>query len=319
MNRILFAGTPDICVPLLEKLASEFDVAGVLTNCDKPQGRSKQPVASPAKETAVRLGIPVIQFDSLKSEARQAVKALGADTLVTFAFGKIFGPKFLALFPNGTFNVHPSHLPCFRGPSPVQATILSGLKRATISIQKIGLGMDEGDIFATTDFVLDGTETTQQLEKAISLKAADFVPGVLKKAFSGELEAKPQEGEASYCRMLDKSSALIDFTRTASEVHSFIRAMYPWPKAYAILGNQIVFITGVWGGFSDVANQSPLCNVKPGTVLEMRKDRGIAIACSDKAVWVTSLQLPGKKELDFRSFANGNSRFLSSVLNDTSV
>lgn len=317
MKRILFAGTPDICVPLLKALASRNLVAAVLTNCDKPQGRSKTPVPSPAKVAATELGLEVLQFDSLKTEARQAVRATGADVLVSFAFGKIFGPMFLDLFKGGTFNVHPSDLPVLRGPSPVQSAIAMGLRTQTVSVQKIGLKMDEGDIYAKKSFALTGRETTLSLEEQVALIAAEFVPDVINDALEGKIKPVVQSGQPTYCTMIDKSQAVLDFNKTASEVHAKIRAMYPWPKASATVNSGDIFITSVWGGFEDLDNEPLLENVKPGTVVGFRKDRGIGIACSDKAVWVTGLQLPGKKELDFKSFANGNSWFLKAVLNET--
>lgn len=316
MDKILFAGTPDISVPLLKALSEKFCIAAVLTNCDKPQGRSKTPVPSPVKTAALDLGLEVLQFDSLKSEAREAVKKTGANVLVSFAFGKIFGPMFLDLFPNGTFNVHPSDLPVFRGPSPIQQTIFSGLGKCVISVQQIGLKMDEGDIFAKYSFDLCGNETTLSLENTVAQKAAEFVPGVIEKALKKAIVPARQEGLASYCKMIDKADAVLDFYQSALEVHSKIRALYPWPKASASFNGQDLFLLSVWGTFEDLEQEELLDNVKPGTVIGLRKDRGIGIACKDKAVWVNALQLPGKKELDFKSFANGNSAILKAVLNE---
>lgn len=304
-NKILFAGTPDISVPLLKELAAKFDVVAVLTATDKRQGRSSALVPSPVKIAAQELGIKVLQFDSLKTEARQAVMETGADTLVSFAYGKIFGPMFLSLFTKGTFNVHPSDLPVFRGPSPIQATILSGLRKSCISVQEIGLKMDEGAIFAKIPFELDGTETDLSLNEKVAVLAAGTVANVLEKAFEQKTEPVKQEGEASYCTMIDKSMSHIDFSKSACEVHSLVRGLYPWPKAYAMAGDKQVFICGVWGGFEQLDCEMG-SNCQVGTVTEVRKDRGIGIACADKVIWVTSLQLPGKKEMDFKSFVNGN-------------
>ena len=186
LPRILFAGTPEISVPLLKALAQRFEVAGVLTSCDKSSGRSGKPVPSPVKSAALELGLPVLQFDSIRTEAREAVKKLGADTLVSFAFGRIFGPRFLELFPNGKFNVHPSDLPAFRGPAPIQFTILEGLRQATVSLQSLGLKMDEGDIWGKTAIDLDGTETTQSLSETADEEKASALPELgnkLKTAF----------------------------------------------------------------------------------------------------------------------------------------
>ena len=314
-NRILFAGTPEISVPLLRALASRFHVAGVLTSCDKPSGRSSVPVPSPVKSAALELGLPVIQFDSLRTEAREAVSSLGADTLVTFAFGRIFGPRFLALFPKGTFNVHPSALPMFRGPSPIQAAISAGLKETAISLQTVGEKMDEGDIWSCLPVILDGTENTQTLTTRVSELAASFVPDVLEDVFAGKKQPIHQQGEASYCSMIAKEDGAIDFSRPASEVHSHIRACFPWPKARTSADGKELMITSVWGTFSENEGLELLPEgTVPGTVLEYRKDRGLAVACADRAVWLSGFQLPGKKEMGHRDFMNGNRWILSAKL-----
>ena len=306
-NRILFAGTPDISVPLLRALAGRFNVVGVLTSCDKPAGRSASLVPTPVKVCAQELGIPVLQFDSLRTPAREAVSALGADTLVTFAFGKIFGPRFLALFGKGTFNVHPSALPLFRGPSPIQAAIREGLRSTAISLQVVGEKMDEGDIWACLPVALDGTETADSLTERIANLAASFVPDALGDAFDGKTQPKPQQGEATYCSMISKEDGAIDFNRPASEVHALVRACRPWPKAMAKADGRDILITSVWGGFEELDSE-PLLEegTVPGTVVGYRKDRGIAVACADKAVWLSRFQLPAKKEMGYKDFINGN-------------
>ncbi|MBR2281303.1 MAG: methionyl-tRNA formyltransferase [Spirochaetales bacterium] len=310
--RILFAGTPEIAVPLLKALSSSFNVVGVLTSCDRSVGRSSRLVPTPVKAAAAELGIPVLQFESLRTPARQAVRELRADTLVTFAFGKIFGPLFLDLFPNGRFNIHPSALPQFRGPSPIQSTILSGLDRATISLQDVGLKMDEGDIWGIHEIPLTGKESTQSLTSLVSSEAAAFVPALLRRIVSGEVTARPQEGDASYCTMITRETGTLDFNSSAMELHCRIRACYPWPKAWAKVNGTDIAITEVWGGFDDVASSEDCTDKEPGTVVAYRKDRGIGVACADKVLWLTGLQLPAKKELDYKAFVNGNQWILKS-------
>ena len=312
--RILFAGTPEIAVPLLRSLAGSFEVAGVLTSTDKSVGRSGKPVPSPVKAAAMELGLPVLQFDSLRTQAREEVAKLGADTLISFAFGKIFGPRFLDMFPNGRFNVHPSALPMFRGPSPIQFSILTGLKEATISFQNLGLKMDEGDVWGTDVFALSGTETTESLSSIVADRAASFVPALLGKIVEGSVSPVPQTGEASYCTMITRETGVLDFNRTVAELHRTVRACNPWPKAWAKVNGGDIAVTGVWGGFNDIASDPSADLPAPGTVVGMRKDRGIGVACSDGILWITSLQLPAKKDLDFKSFVNGNRWILESRL-----
>lgn len=313
MGRILFAGTPEISVPLFNALCSRFEVVGVLTACDKSIGRSKALVPSPVKAAALEKGLPVLQFESLRTEARTAVKELGADTLVTFAYGKIFGPKFLDLFPEGRFNVHPSDLPTFRGPAPIQFSILKGLPEAVISLQNIGLGMDEGEIWGKAVLPLDGTETTDSLTRHIADAAASLVPVLLEKALSCSVGPKVQEGEPSYCTMISREMGTLDFHKTVYENHCLVRACYSWPKAWAKVNGSDIAVTGVWGGFDYLSSPDPTEGVMPGTVIGMRKDRGIGVACADGILWINALQLPAKKELDFRSFVNGNQWILKAV------
>ena len=278
-NRILFAGTPEISVPLLKALCSRFQVVGVLTACDRSMGRSKALVPSPVKAAAIEMGLPVLQFETLRTEARSAVRETGADTLVTFAYGKIFGPRFLELFPAGRFNVHPSALPMFRGPAPIQFSILNGLGEATISLQNLGLGMDEGELWGKTVLALDGTETTDSLTPRIAQEAASFVPPLLEKAFAGSIEPISQSGEASYCTMISRETGVLDFNKTVRENHCLVRACYSWPKAWAKADGNDIAITGVWGGFDYISSPDSADGAKSGTVVGMRKDRGIGIAC----------------------------------------
>jgi len=302
--KILFAGTPSIAVPLLQEISSRFEVCAVLTSPDRPSGRSGRPQPSPVKAKALELKLPVLQFETLKTDARNAVAATGANTLVTFAFGKIFGPRFLALFDRA-FNIHPSALPLLRGPSPIQGQILGCFRTGAITLQSLSEKMDQGDIWAVDGFELDGTETTQSLTHFVALRASSFVPDALSDIVSGRLQPRPQEGQATYCTMIDAQSAYLNFGKRACEVHATVRAMYPKPKAWTLWSGQKVMITSVWGGFDSIKpfeGQKPEC----GSVVGFDRSRGIGVVCSDAVIWINGLQLPAKKELDHVSFVNGN-------------
>lgn len=312
--KILFAGTPDIAVPLLKEIAKKYNVVGVLTNEDKPGSRGKNLIPTPVKVAALNLGIPVFQFSTLKTEARKELKKLGAEVLISFAYGRIFGPKFLAMFPKAKLNVHPSILPSFRGPSPIQGAIIEGVRQTGISVQEIDLKMDEGRICALETFSLFGKETTSELTDFVSSKVPSIVIPVLDKLEEETIEFLPQKGIPSYTNIVNKEDGKIDFNKSALEIHSLIRGMYPWPKAYAIYKGQKLFLTSVWGGFDDIEKEERLINISPGKVICYNKKKGIAIACKDCPVWVTGFQVPTKKELDYKSFINGNRDILESTL-----
>lgn len=302
--KILFAGTPDIAVPTLEALAARFEVVGVLTGLDKPQGRKKILVAPPVKQAALRLGLPVVQFDHLGSEARGAVSALGADTLVCFAFGKFFGPKFLGMF-SLALNIHPSLLPELRGPSPIQGAILGGMTESGISIQKLAKEMDSGDLCAQMRFPLDGTETDGSLTEKVSRLAPAFVVDALSKP----LVFTPQSGEPTFCRMLGHEDGIISWNRPAREISAQIRALYPWPKAQTTFQKGVLYVTGTSGYEDGVEGPA-------GMVLRKDKKRGIAVQTGEGILWVSRLQKQQKNEMDALAFLNGNQGILGSVLGE---
>jgi len=305
--RILFAGTAEIGVKTLLELSKTFEIGLVLTNPDKPQGRSKKLIPSPIKTEALKLNLPILQPEKLRGEVLKEVASYNCDTLVCFAYGKIFGPKFLSLFKGGCYNIHPSRLPQYRGSSPIQYAILNNLEKTAITIQKLGLDVDSGDILSTIDVVLDETETTLTLTEKVSEISAPFALETFKKLELGLIEFIPQEGEVSYTKQFSKEDSIIDWNKSAKEISAQIRAFIPWPKASTMYKGKVLFLTGVAGILEEN-------NDIPGTVLRKIKNKGLVIACKEGSLIVNRLQLEGKKEMDFNSFVNGNNEIISSRL-----
>ncbi len=312
--RILFAGTPQIAVPALRALSEHFEVGAVLTNTDKPGARGRALVQSAVKSEALRLGLRVLQHDSLGGQARLEVAETGCDTLVCFAYGRMFGPKFLSLFRGEKLNIHPSMLPLLRGPSPIQGAILNRMTESGISIQRIDREMDCGDLLACESFMLNGDETVESLSSMVSLKAADLAVRALGLVASGEAAFAKQQGEATYTTLITAEMASLDFRLSAKELHARIRALYPWPKARTCYGQQGLLITGVHATVQEAGEEKVDPSIPPGTVVCKQKGKGIAIATGDGLLWVTSLQLEKRKEMDWVSFLNGNQDFLGSRL-----
>jgi methionyl-tRNA formyltransferase len=284
----------------------------VLTNTDKPGARGKALLPSPVKQEALRLGLPVLQFDHLGSEARNMVQRSGCDTLVCFAYGRLFGPKFLSLFSGEKLNIHPSLLPLLRGPSPIQGAILSQARESGISIQRIAAQMDSGDLLAVRSFSLQGDETSESLTAFVSEAAADLAVEAFTALQSGSARFVPQQGEATYTRLLDPAMGELDFSQSAASLHAQVRAMYPWPKARTVWKGQVLFLTGVQGNFAQDGSDGEAMQAPVGTVVAKQKGKGIAIATGSGLLWVTRLQLDTRKEMDYLSFLNGNQDFLGS-------
>lgn len=309
--KILFAATGEIAVKTLETLNGMGLVRAVLTTPDVPGKRGKKLLPSPVKVKALELGLEVIQPERLRTEAREEVKALGADTLVSFCYGKIFGPKFLALFDR-TFNIHPSMLPKYRGCAPIYQTILNRDRMGGITIQEIALEVDSGDVINTMEYELDGRENDSTLDEKVSVMAAELA----EKTFSDIASFPPrkQEGEATYSGFIEKSEAELDFSRPARELHAQIRACYPWPKAVVKYGESSLFLTDVSGSVFDEFEKTE--GEKPGTVVAFVKKRGFKIATGDGYLYVSKVQAPAKKEMDAASYLNGDRGIISSVLGE---
>lgn len=312
--RILFAASAAIAVPTLKAVARHHQVGAVLTNTDKPGSRGRTPVPTAIKEAALELGLPVLEFDRLGAQARMTVAPYGCDTLLCFAYGRIFGPKFLALFEREVLNIHPSLLPLLRGPSPIQGAILSQATESGISMQRIAATMDSGPIFATLPFDLTGDETTASLTDRVAALAPDLALDVLAQIAEGRAHAHAQVGEATYTTLIDASMANLDFSRSAKALHAQVRAMVPWPKAQTTFDGQRLFITGVYGTVEQAGSDARDPDTAVGTVVAKDRTKGVGIACSDGILWVTSLQLEKRKEMDALSFVNGNRKLIGSCL-----
>ena len=306
--RIVYAATGTIAIPLLEALAERGLVALVVTAPDAPGKRGKALIPSPVKVRALELGLEVYQPESIKKNEREHIASFGADTLLSFCCGKIFGPKFLSIFKE-TYNVHPSLLPLYRGPSPIYQAIRNGDRETGISLQKIGLGVDEGDIFSTLRISLDGTETEESLSEKVSKLVPDFVLPVL---LDENRKAMKQEEEPSFTSFITKEDGRIDFSATAFSVHSQIRACYPWPKAYALLDGSPLYLTGVYGSAFDIIKENP--EEKPGTIVSFEKGKGLKIAFTDGYLYINKVLPPMKKEMDAASFINGRRDVIGKVL-----
>ncbi len=312
--RILFAGNPELSVATLEAIAEHHTVAGVLVHPDKRAKRGNRMVPVPVKEAAVRLQIPTVECDTITDEVIEEVKLLEPDLLISFATGHYFTQKFLSLFERGSVNVHPSLLPYLRGPSPIQYTILSKEPVGGITLQRIVKKIDSGEILNSLSFALDGNETSESLMNNISSLAANLTVQTLESYTYYSRNARTQEHDhATYTRKLTKEDGLIDFSGKASDIHAMVRAYYPWPKAYTFFRSEQLIIAGVSQLVDDVDDVTQHTEA-PGTVLGFDRLRGFSIACGSGTLYVNSLQLSKKKEMDARSFLNGNPDIIGSRL-----
>ncbi len=344
MIRILFAGSPEAARLTLELLAKAsqsggsqaagpaettesagsqaggqaaatpcFEIVGVLTNPPTAKGRHKDLIPTPVAQFAQSKGIPVFTPSHLDAQARQDLLPLKADLLVCFAYGHIFGPKFLALFPLGGINLHPSLLPKYRGCTPVPAAILNCDKETAVTIQTLGLKMDEGDILAQTIVELKGNETGESLLTYSAEEGAKLILQLLKESSQNGClpKGQPQSGEASYSGIITKEDGRIDWNQSAQLIEAKIRAYYPEPGCWCLENSSPLRILEA-KVFDGTFNGN--LSVRPGTVLEFSKSDGILIKTGDKLLAVRKLQRQGKNAMDYKSFMNGARNFIGTTL-----
>ncbi|AEF82388.1 methionyl-tRNA formyltransferase [Leadbettera azotonutricia] len=337
--RILFAGSPGIAVPSLEalsamELAGEgIALAGILTNADSPKGRSGKPeptdvsVAASGLDTArAEKGFPPIaqlKFEKLDAAAREAVAALKPDLLISFAYGKIFGPKFLGLFPLGGINIHPSLLPKYRGATPIPAAILNREKETGVSIQKLALEMDAGDILAQEKFPLSGNETTASLSEDAAQRSAELLASLTREfaalpkealSKSALFQGKSQEGEPSCCSLIRKEDGHIDWKLSALEIDARVRAFTPWPLCFTAQEGQTLYILEGQPFEGPGSGGQTETKAAPGIVLGIDRGKGILVQTGDGVYAVSRLQWQAKKALDWKSFMNGARDFVGTLL-----
>lgn len=321
--RILFAGSPDIAVPSLLAVGKAFELVGVLTNPPAPKGRGLAPAPTPVAQAAAEHfpGVPILAPERLGPEERAAVAALQPELLVVFAYGRIFGPKFLGLFPLGGVNVHPSLLPRWRGPSPIPYAILARDEETGVCVQRLALRLDSGDVLGRQCLPLAGRETAGELSDWAARAGADLLVAVVSLIAESRVSAEPQdEKQATWSHQMAKDDGLVDWSRSALEIDAMVRAYTPWPGAWTTLQGQrlglletrpIVDETGLAETASPETGNS-----KPGTVVGIDKSRGIMVQTGAGLLALTVLQARGKKPLAYRDFANGARNLPGACLGD---
>ena len=297
--RVVFMGTPDIAATCLQKiLADGFDVVGVYTQPDRPKGRGMKLVASPVKEVAVAVGIPVFQPENFREEETvEQLRALQPDICAVVAYGRILPQKVLDVPKYGCINIHASLLPKYRGSAPYQWAVLDGLTETGVTAMYLTREMDAGDIIDVSKTPIGENETAGELLDHLAVLGAELLSRTLTRFESGKVPATPQDAAGvSYAPMLDKSMCPIDWTKTAQQVHNHVRGLHPWPVATMELQGKTfkVHATRVVEGSG-----------KPGEILGLTKT-GLCIACGEGAVEIISLQAEGGKRMAAPDYFRGH-------------
>jgi methionyl-tRNA formyltransferase len=246
-NRVVFMGSPEFAAPTLQALNERFEVAGVVTQPDRPAGRGRKLQASAVKLLAGELGLPTIQPEKLRDEeAMRQLAAWKPDLIVVAAYGQILKPEVLDLPPHGCLNVHASLLPRWRGASPIQAAILHGDEKTGVTIMKMDAGMDTGPVLSQREISIEGDDTGGSLSAKLAALGAELLGETLPAYLSGALKPQPQdEKQATYTKLLKKSDGKLDFETSAEELARKVRGYNPWPGAFVRWQGQLLKIHAV--------------------------------------------------------------------------
>jgi methionyl-tRNA formyltransferase len=307
MTRLVFMGTPEFAVPVLDALVSAgYDVAAVYTREDQPAGRGQRLEQSPVKQYALERALRVEQPRTLRSpDSQTRLAAFAPDVVVVAAYGLILPQPVLDLPPLGCINTHGSLLPRHRGAAPIAAAILAGDEVSGITIMKMDAGVDTGPMLSTASIPIEPEDTTGTLTAKLSHLAADLLVHTLPLWLSGEIQALPQSEEgATYAPRIDKGDGQIDWSQPAEIIARKVRAYQPWPTAFTAWNGQQMKILRAKAGEGAA---------EPGALIGgARNQAGVGTGAG--VLWLEEVQLAGRKPAPIAAFLSGARGFIGSRL-----
>lgn len=298
--KIVFMGTPDYAAGALDALVKAgHEIVLVVTQPDKPKGRSGQFTPPPVKEYALKRNLPIFQPERIKRpEAVGELKRYPAELFVVAAFGQILSQEILDMPKYGCLNIHASLLPKYRGASPIQHVIIDGEEKTGITIMRMDAGIDTGDMLYKKEIPIGDEDTFETLHDRLTALGGEAITEALELLEQGKLTEEPQDdGRSCYAPLITKSMGKLDFTKDAAALDRQIRGMTPWPSAYTFYnGKQLK----IWKARPEKRQVS----AKPGEIVEVTKDC-IRAAAGDGVLCIWELQLEGKKRMSAHDFLLG--------------
>lgn len=293
--RVVFLGTPEFAVPSLDALYEHAEVVGAVCQPDRERDRKGRIIEGAVKRRAEELGIPVYQFEKIRRDGVETLRALAPDVMITCAYGQILSQEILDIAPLGVLNVHGSVLPKYRGSAPIQRALINGEKKTGVTIMKTDIGMDTGAILSTEELEINGDDYVGDLYEKLSRVGADLLIKTLDGYLSGEIIPVPQnDALATQAPPLKKEEAYLDFTRSAESVRNVIRGF-----GYGVCEFRDEQLKIYRAEAIDDCGENTA-----GTVVTAVKHDFI-VACGSGALAISELQACGKKRMKTADFLNG--------------
>ncbi len=306
-HRIVFVGTPKFSVPSLKALIDDgrFEISAVVTQPDMPAGRSLELTPPPVKVTALSYGLEVLQPQKI-TQIIDRLRELEPEAIVVVAYAQIIPEEILALPKFGCVNVHASLLPKYRGAGVIQAPLLNGDAESGVTIMVMDETLDTGPLLSQAVYDIKPHETGDSLAVALSELGARELPSTLNRYLEGTLAPKAQPTEGTYVGRWQKKDGIIDWSRPATDIERFIRAMHSWPSAWTwINGKQLKILE---------ADPSVIALTmhKPGKTFVYNST--FAVQCGQDSLIIRRLQLEGKKPMTSEEFMRGYRDFVGAML-----
>ena len=298
-KRVVFMGTPEFSVPVLEMLIKNTNVIMVVTQPDSLVGRKQELKFSPIKEVALKNNIEVYQPIKIRKEFSHILGS-NPDVIITCAYGQIIPSELLDTPEYKAINVHASLLPKLRGGSPLHRAIINGYKETGITIMYMAPGMDDGDIIKQSKIEISDNDNVGTIHDKLSILGRDLLLETLPSIFNKtNTRTHQNESEVTFAYNIKREEEKLDFNKTALEIYNQIRGMYPFPVAYTLLNDEIIKICESRIGSYD--------KCEPGKITNIYND-GIGVMCKDKEIIITKLKPSGKKEMLAKDYINGKKK-----------
>jgi len=300
--RVVFFGTPAFAVPTLEALIrSRHQVAGVISQPDRPKGRGQQLLLTPTHVVAARHGLPVLQPTKIREEGfLQAIRALHPDLGVVVAFGRILPDALLAIPRLGMINVHASLLPRWRGAAPVHRALLAGDRETGVTIMRVVRELDAGPMLAVERRAIGDEETSADVERALAEMGAALAADTVERLSQGPVPEEPQpDAGVTYADRITKADSPIFWWRSAHELRNQVRGLHPWPHASTTIGGHRLLILK-----TAVSDGPAPSSAVPGSVLEAEAD-SLVIAAGHGTLRILELRPEGRRTMTTREFLAG--------------
>ena len=295
-KKVIFMGTPEFAVPILQMLIENTEVLLVVTQPDKEVGRKKEKKFSPIKELAIKNNIETFQPIKIKEDYKYILEK-NPDIIITCAYGQIIPNELIETPKYGAINVHASLLPKLRGGAPIHHAIIDGYKKTGITIMYMSSKMDAGDIISQKETIINEKENVGTLHDKLSKIGTELLKETLPLIFEQKNERiKQNEEEVTFGYNITREEEKIDFNKTAEQVYNQIRGLNPFPLAYAILNEEETKIIE--------ANINERTIGKVGEITEITKN-SIIVKCKDKSIEITKIKPFGKRIMEVKDYLNG--------------